>query len=153
MSDIEVDVQYAVPLAGEPTVAQVTAWVEAALAGRRTRAELTVRVVGEEEMAGFNRHYRHREGPTNVLSFPYDERPELAIPLLGDIVVCAPVVAREAAEQDKRYHDHFAHMVVHGTLHLIGYDHMDPADARVMEDLEIAVLAGLSVADPYREAG
>lgn len=100
-------------------------------------------------MTTLNRDYRGKSGPTNVLSFPADLPPELALPLLGDIVVCAPVVAREAAEQGKPLAAHWAHMAVHGCLHLLGHDHVEEADAVAMETLESTILAQLGFPCPY----
>ncbi|MFA5531181.1 MAG: rRNA maturation RNase YbeY [Thiohalomonadaceae bacterium] len=134
---------------GVPTEVLVRRWVEAALAGRRSEAELTVRVVDEDESAELNGLYRKKQGPTNVLSFPFEAPPGLDLPLLGDIVICAPVVAREAGEQGKTSEAHWAHMVVHGTLHLLGYDHLEPGEAEEMEALETTVLAGLGYPNPY----
>ena len=153
---IEVDVQYGDDLpdaqcAGMPTAQQITTWVEAALAGLRAEAQLTVRIVSSEEGAALNQTYRHKQGPTNVLSFAVDDADDLPVPLLGDIVICAPVVEREAHEQNKEAVAHWAHMVVHGTLHLLGYDHMDDTQAQEMESLEIQVLARLGFPDPYCE--
>lgn len=122
--------------------------VAAALAGRRDQAELCLRLVDEAESAALNHRYRGRSGPTNVLSFPCDA----ALPdchLLGDLVICAPLVAREARAQDKAVADHWAHLTIHGVLHLLGYDHVEDADADIMENEERAVLAGLGIADPY----
>jgi probable rRNA maturation factor len=151
---VELDYQLAVE-SGEPGAdvvpgePQVRAWVETVLAGRRDHAELTVRIVGAEESAELNGTYRKKQGPTNVLSFPFEVPPGLELSLLGDIVVCAPVVAREAAEQGKPAEAHWAHMVVHGTLHLLGYDHIEPGEAQVMESLETAILADLGYPNPY----
>jgi probable rRNA maturation factor len=111
--------------------------------GRRT-GEVTLRIVGPAESRALNRRYRKKDKPTNVLSFPYDDPG-----LLGDIVICAAVVNREAREQGKRREAHWAHMVVHGVLHLLGFDHIRPADAKVMERRERAILARLSFPDPY----
>jgi probable rRNA maturation factor len=146
---IDLDLQIASDASGLPAEDDFRRWVEAALAGRRGEAELTVRVVDEAESAELNGTYRHKQGPTNVLSFPFAAPPGVALPLLGDIVICAPVVAREAAEQGKAAAAHWAHMTVHGCLHLLGYDHIDPAEAEIMESLERDVLSGLGYADPY----
>lgn len=124
-------------------------WVGAALAGRRETAELTVRIVDEAEGRALNARWRGRDYATNVLSFPAELPPGVALPLLGDLVVCAPVVAREAAEQGKAETDHWAHLVVHGTLHLLGFDHERETDAALMEGLERELLAGLGIGDPY----
>lgn len=147
-----VAVQRAVRPAWLPHAAAIRAWAAAA-AGAGRDGEMTVRIVGEPESAALNERYRAKAGPTNVLSFPSD----VAEPLpggepapLGDIVVCASVVEREALEQGKTLEAHFAHLVVHGTLHLVGYDHLDDADARVMEGREREVLAGFGFGDPYR---
>ncbi len=126
-------------------------WISAALAGRMPgdTAELCLRLVDEREMAALNRDYRGKDCPTNVLSFPADLPPELQLPLLGDIVICAPVIAREAAEQGKSPTAHWAHMAVHGCLHLLGHDHIDEADAVAMETLETTILAQLGFPCPY----
>ena len=126
-------------------------WASAAVGAGRS-GEITIRIVGEAESAELNERYRGRTGPTNVLSFPAEIDGPLpdgeSLPL-GDIVVCAPLVEREAAEQGKALEAHFAHLVVHGALHLVGYDHEDDADAEVMEGRERQVLAGFGFADPY----
>ena len=110
---------------------------------------MTVRVVDEAEGAALNERYRGRSGPTNVLAFTFDA-PELpSLRILGDVVVCAPVAAREARESSKRLDAHWAHLVVHGTLHLLGYDHEEPRSAREMEAIEREVLGGLGYSDPY----
>ncbi len=148
---IELDVQRAVEGAEIPSNDALERWVEAAMQGQRAEAELTIRIVDEVESAELNTQYRHKPGSTNVLSFPFDCPPEVELNLLGDMVICAPVVAREAAEQGKRLEDHWAHMVVHGTLHLLGFDHIDAADAEEMESLEIDVLEKMGICNPYRE--
>jgi probable rRNA maturation factor len=134
-----------------PDVTHIQQWVAAALAqgGCGEDAELTVRIVGEDEMRELNLRYRGKPGTTNVLSFPADLPPELQLPLLGDIVICAPVVVREAREQHKSTTAHWAHMVVHGTLHLQGYDHQDDTEAAAMEQLETTILDTLHFASPY----
>ncbi|RRQ23029.1 rRNA maturation RNase YbeY [Thiohalobacter thiocyanaticus] len=135
-----------------PSAVDFQRWAEAAWRGE-AGAELTLRLVDEAESAGLNRTYRGKSGPTNVLSFPVDagDLPGLELPLLGDLVICAPVVAREAAEQDKTAEAHWAHMVVHGMLHLQGYDHLEPAQAVEMESLETDILRRLGYPDPYGE--
>lgn len=145
------DVQYGANTEHVPSPAQLRTWARAALAGRREAGELTVRIVGEAEGAELNARYRGRRGPTNVLSFPYEGVPGVDLPLLGDIVICAPVVRREAAEQGKPEPAHWAHMVVHGTLHLLGHDHIEAEEARAMETMERQILAGLGYPDPYRD--
>lgn len=126
-------------------------WVQAALqvARRRRASELAIRIVDAAEGRELNHQYRGRDYATNVLSFPADLPPGLRLPLLGDLIICAPIVAREAAEQGKPLRDHYAHMTVHGVLHLLGYDHMVDDEAERMEALERRALAGLGIADPY----
>jgi probable rRNA maturation factor len=128
-----------------PGPATLRRW--ARLAAGRRRGELGIRVVGSGESRELNERWRGRGKPTNVLSFP--AAPSLRGRQIGDIVVCAPVVAREARAQGKPLRSHWAHMVVHGTLHLVGFDHERPADARRMEGRERALLRRLGVADPY----
>lgn len=132
-----------------PDDAAFARWVSAALAGRREAAAVSVRVVDAEEGRALNAQWRGRDAPTNVLSFPAELPEELGLPLLGDLVLCVPVVRREAAEQGKAEADHWAHLVVHGVLHLLGMDHQEDAEAEVMEAAEREVLAGLGIADPY----
>ncbi|MEZ5503505.1 MAG: rRNA maturation RNase YbeY [Halioglobus sp.] len=126
-------------------------WITAALAGRtaQEQPEVCVRLVDTDEMATLNATYRGKAGPTNVLSFPASLPPELGIPLLGDIVICAPVVRAEAAQQGKSPDAHWAHMTVHGTLHLLGYDHLHEEEAAIMEALESAILNELNFTCPY----
>jgi probable rRNA maturation factor len=147
---VAVAVQRATRAAGVPPTARLTRWALAALE-RKARGELTVRVVGRGESAALNARYRGARGPTNVLSFLSDPAAVKARELLplGDVVICASVVAREAREQGKALAAHWAHMVVHGTLHLQGYDHENARDAAEMEARERALLAGLGFPDPY----
>jgi probable rRNA maturation factor len=151
--EADVSVSYATARAGVPSAASFRKWVGAALAGRAAPASIAIRIVGSEEGRELNRQYRGKDYATNVLSFPA-ERPEglpdeVQLPDLGDLVICAEVVAREAAEQAKRPVDHFAHLTVHGVLHLLGWDHLEDAEAEAMEARERDVLAGLGIADPY----
>ncbi|HEY9149060.1 MAG TPA: rRNA maturation RNase YbeY [Gammaproteobacteria bacterium] len=146
---IDLDLQVAVDAPELPDETAIRRWVEAALAGRRDEAQLTVRITDEAEISELNRSYRGKDKPTNVLSFPFEAPPGVELPLLGDIIVCAAVVAREALEQGKPPEAHWAHMVIHGTLHLLGYDHIEEAEAAEMEGLEIKLLAGLGYANPY----
>ena len=113
--------------------------------------ELTIRFVDEKESAELNKQYRNKKGPTNILSFPFEVPAEIELNLLGDLVICSDIVKREAVEQNKQELAHWAHMVVHGTLHLLGYDHLTDAEADVMEDKEIKILSQLGYTDPYRE--
>ncbi len=151
MSTTTVHVGYAVPRTGIPAAASFRRWVDAALRGakRRKTTELSIRIVDTSEGRALNRDYRGKDYATNVLSFEAELPPGLKLPLIGDLAICAPVVAREAAEQGKRERDHWAHLTVHGVLHLLGYDHIEDADAEVMEALETRVLADLGIADPY----
>ena len=137
-----------------PAAVSFRKWVAAALEGRIREADLAVRVVGAKEGRALNRHYRGKDCATNVLSFPA-ELPagvDLPMPLLGDLVICAPVVLKEAKEQRKAANAHFAHLTVHGVLHLLGLDHDDEREAEAMELLEREILAGLGYADPYTDA-
>ncbi len=148
--ELEVDLQVACdPQPGLPSERQLPNWASAALAKRRDQAELTIRLVDEQESQALNRDYRGKDAPTNVLSFPADLPPELELPLLGDLVICRQVVEREAREQGKAVSDHWAHMVIHGTLHLLGFDHIDDDEAEEMESLETALLKQLNINNPY----
>jgi len=160
--DLELDYQIALPeqvkrRAGEmlddglPTDLQIREWVSAVLVQTdyQGAAQLTVRVVGNEEMTQLNQTYRHKDGATNVLSFPFEAPEQVPLPLLGDVVICAPVVEQEARQQHKTSMQHWAHMVVHGVLHLLGYDHITEAQAEQMEQLEIMILSRLGYANPY----
>lgn len=146
---IEVAVQYATDWPDLPDENQLKLWVKAALKGLKENAVLTIRIVDEDEGTQLNEQWRKSQGPTNVLSFTHEGEPEIAPDLLGDIVVCAPVVAREAKEQNKDIDAHWAHMVVHGVLHLNGFDHIKPEDADTMENLEIKILEELNYNNPY----
>ncbi len=141
---LSLSVQYASTAEGLPTRPQLRRWAMAAL---RQSAEVTLRVVDEEEGRELNQGYRGKDYATNVLTFVYDDIP--AAGLSGDIVLCAPVVAREASEQRKTLDAHFAHLVVHAILHLQGYEHEDEREASEMENLETAIMAKLGYADPY----
>ena len=143
------DVQYAAKQSNLPDRAQITRWVEIALAGQRSEAELTVRIVGEEEGRELNERWRGGNDATNVLSFPAGDEQDIVPELLGDIVICAPVVSRESAAQGKTEEAHWAHLVIHGVLHLLGFDHTDEQDAEVMEALEIEKLKQLGYGNPY----
>ena len=137
-----------------PQQAELEAWVAAVLARfpGETRHEVTIRFVDSEEGRTLNYDYRGYDKTTNVLSFPFESPPGVTLPLLGDLVLCHPVVANEAREQAKRLQDHYAHLVVHGMLHLLGYDHVEDAEAEEMEELEREILARLAIADPYQPA-
>ena len=155
---VQVDVQNACDDATVPEVPIVESWIESAVvaAGIDVDTEVSVRVVSPEEVYALNSKYRGKDKPTNVLSFPAgkvaglpDDMPQL----LGDIVVCAQVVRDEAREQGKAVADHWAHMLVHGTLHLIGFDHETDSEAAEMEALETRILSDQGLADPYGASG
>ncbi len=139
-----------------PTVAEIRAWASAALGRRGAGAELAVRIVRAAESKRLNAHYRGRNQPTNVLSFPVpelpatDAGPQGAPRPLGDLVICASVVRDEARQQHKAIKAHWAHLVIHGALHLLGYDHERDAEARRMERREVAVLKRFGITNPYR---
>lgn len=150
---LDVAINYAVPRTGIPAAVSFRKWVAAALDSRIREADLAIRIVGDKEGRSLNNHYRGKDYATNVLSFPA-ERPEglpagVKLPLLGDLVICAPVVAREAREQKKPLVAHYAHLTVHGALHLLGWDHGDDREAECMEQLERDILATLGITDPY----
>jgi len=154
--DLELDLQVVADGVWVPSRAQLERFSAAALDGRRERAELTIRVVDEQESRALNLRYRGQDKPTNVLSFPFEPPPGIAqdspvVDLLGDLVICAGLVQREALDQGKETLAHWAHLVVHGILHLIDYDHLGEAEAAEMEGLETAVLQGLGFPPPYEE--
>ena len=134
---------------GLPTVEQIEQWATAAVQPQSDEVEMTVRIVDEAESHELNLNYRGKDRPTNVLSFPFECPDEVELPLLGDLVICRQVVEREAQEQDKPVMAHWAHMVVHGSLHLLGYDHIEDDEAEKMESLETQIMTGLGFADPY----
>lgn len=147
---IELDLQVASDAGRLPAEADFQAWCALALRQRSADSELTIRLVDEAEGRELNRTWRGKDYATNVLSFPADVPDELLdIPLLGDLVICVPVVEREAVEQGKTQEAHWAHLVIHGCLHLLGYDHIDDEEAEEMESLERILLAELGHPDPY----
>lgn len=151
MTQLDLSVGYAMARKRLPSSPSFHRWVEAALKGARRRkpAELAIRIVDTDEGRALNAQYRGKDYATNVLSFPAELPPGIDLPLIGDLVICAPVVAREAAEQGKPAASHWAHMTVHGVLHLLGHDHIVEAEAERMEALETRILAGLGIPDPY----
>ncbi|MCI0399753.1 MAG: rRNA maturation RNase YbeY [Gammaproteobacteria bacterium] len=146
---VEVDVQYAINADGLPSVSEIETWVNATVRGHRENVQMTVRIVDEKEGTELNERWRRSQGPTNVLSFPCEDLEGIAADLLGDVIICAPVVEREAQEQGKSVMAHWTHLVIHGTLHLLGYDHIDEDRAREMEALETRILDALGYPDPY----
>jgi probable rRNA maturation factor len=148
---VDLELQRVCLVDNEPSLHQFELWVETVLADQLRDIELVIRIVDEPESAALNEQYRHKSGPTNVLSFPVELPMGIETPLLGDLVICAPVVVREANEQKKRVSDHWAHLVIHGVLHLLGFDHIEDQQAACMEAKEIAVLQKLSINNPYIE--
>jgi len=157
---IELQLQFASQSEQLPTTDTMQRWLHLAFPDQ-THAEVGIRIVDREESAQLNQTYRHKQGATNVLSFPFespdlpddsDEDDESLDDFIGDLVICAPVVEQQAKEQSKELAAHWAHMIVHGVLHLQGYDHIEPAEAEQMEALERTILANLGFPDPYLEA-
>jgi probable rRNA maturation factor len=146
---IRVDLHNASTARRVPGEDEFRRWAEAA--AQRENAEVSIRIVDEAESAELNQSYRHKSGPTNVLSFPFEVPEGVPNELLGDLVICAGVVEREAEAQNKSAEAHWAHMVVHGMLHLQGYDHIEDGEAEAMEAEEIAILAHLGFPNPYEE--
>ena len=150
MGSIFVDLQVATEnIEGLPTEEQIVQWATAAVQPEGDEIEMTVRIVDEAESHELNLTYRGKDRPTNVLSFPFECPDQVELPLLGDLVICRQVVEREAAEQEKPLMAHWAHMVVHGSLHLLGYDHIEDNEAEEMESLETQIMKGLGFDDPY----
>lgn len=150
MGRIFVDLQIATEnIEGLPTEEQIVQWATAAVQPEGDEVEMTVRIVDEAESHELNLTYRGKDRSTNVLSFPFECPDEVELPLLGDLVICRQVVEREAAEQEKPLMAHWAHMVVHGSLHLLGYDHIEDDEAEEMESLETQIMQGLGFDDPY----
>ncbi|MDX1695139.1 MAG: rRNA maturation RNase YbeY [Ketobacteraceae bacterium] len=155
MATLELDVQIASDDDDVPEPGQLEQWILSALDQGRFQAdedlpvEMTVRIVDSEESRQLNHTYRQKNQPTNVLSFPFDSPAGVPLQLLGDLVICAPVVRQEAREQHKSLESHWAHMVIHGTLHLLGYDHIKEEDASTMEALETDIMEREGYSDPY----
>jgi len=150
MANLELDLQIATQESdGLPSFEDFSRWVHVALPTIGDDFEVTVRLVDEEESHALNKEYRGKDKSTNVLSFPFEAPMELDVPLLGDLVICTQVVNREAKEQHKPLLDHWAHLTIHGILHLRGYDHIDDDEADEMEALEVQLLASLDIPDPY----
>ncbi|CAH8220725.1 rRNA maturation RNase YbeY [Vibrio aestuarianus] len=147
---IELDLQLAVESEqGLPTFNDFSQWLNKAVTPFQTQAEVTIRVVDVQESQQLNREYRGKDKPTNVLSFPFEAPPGMEIDLLGDLVICRQVVEQEAQEQNKPLMAHWAHMVVHGSLHLLGYDHIEDDEAEEMESLETEIMLDMGFEDPY----
>lgn len=147
---IELDLQLAVEDEnGLPIFDDIHLWLSSAVTQFQPQAEVTIRLVDEEESHQLNHDYRGKDKPTNVLSFPFEAPPGIELDLLGDLIICRQVVEREAIEQNKPLMAHWAHMVVHGSLHLLGYDHIEDDEAEEMESLETEIMQGMGFKDPY----
>lgn len=146
---ISLDLQLASATKDLPDEALFLKWLHAAIIPFQDEAEVTIRIVDNDESQQLNHQYRGKDKPTNVLSFPFQNPPGVELSLLGDLVICAPVVEQEATEQHKTAEAHWAHMVVHGCLHLLGFDHINDADAEQMEAEEIQILQQLGFNNPY----
>jgi probable rRNA maturation factor len=151
--NIDLDLQIASHTAEDiPVLNDFLQWVTLVLKNYyKQDAELTIRIVNEIEMAHLNEDFRGKSGTTNVLTFPFEPHPNLQLPILGDIVICAPVITREAKEQDKELRSHWAHITIHGCLHLLGFDHIDEKEAEEMESIEINLMHQLGFSNPYGE--
>jgi len=150
MSAVILDLQLACEqTSGLPDEAAFQRWLEAAVTPFQPESEVTIRLVDEAESHELNLTYRGKDKPTNVLSFPFEAPPGIELPLLGDLIICRQVVEQEADEQGKSVEAHWAHMVVHGTLHLLGYDHIEDEEAEEMEALETEIMLALGYPDPY----
>jgi len=146
---IKIEIQYATEINDLPEEGLIKKWVNSSLNGYIENAELTIRIVDKAEGAQLNEKWRNAQGPTNVLSFLYSDLNETTKSIQGDIVICAPLILREAAEQKKSIDAHWAHIIVHGILHLLGYDHDNENDVNEMESLETSILGKLKISDPY----
>lgn len=144
---IKAEIQYAVNFSDIPTKEQFQSW--AAAIESTNDQEVTIRIVDEAEITELNNVYRKKPQATNVLAFPADIPAEIELPLIGDIAICAPIVAQQAAEQGKSVVSHWAHLTLHGILHLQGYDHIDDAEAKIMENLEVQLMSKLGFPNPY----
>lgn len=150
-----VDVQIACTPTELPSEAQFQLWIDTALAEVSSKPnqdfELTIRLVNNEESQQLNNQYRGKDKPTNVLSFPFEVPDGIELNLLGDLIICIEVMKQEAQQQNKALFDHWAHLVIHGCLHLLGFDHISDSEALEMESLEVAILQKLGIDDPYVE--
>lgn len=146
-----VDLQIATSMENIPSQKQIAHWVTTAVQNFQTRAEITIRIVTAEESRILNNTYRNKNNPTNVLSFPFESPIDLDVPLLGDLVICKAIVEKEAREQQKPLLNHWAHLIVHGILHLLGYDHIESTHAAEMETLEINIMKSLGFTNPYQD--
>jgi probable rRNA maturation factor len=145
------EIQLATSYADYPSEQQFQLWVDTVLQEDDQDSEIVIRLVDDQESAELNQQYRHKQGPTNILSFPFEAPDGFDTDLLGDLVICAPLISLEAQQQNKQLFDHWAHITIHGVLHLLGYDHIDDAEAEEMEALEIKILSRLNINNPYLE--
>ncbi len=145
------DIQIATEATDYPTEQQFQQWVDAVLTDQSVDSEIVIRLVDDTESAELNQQYRHKSGSTNILSFPFDAPEGIDMDLLGDLVMCAPLIAEEARQQNKLLLHHWAHITIHGVLHLLGYNHIEDDEAEEMESLEINILNKLNIANPYQE--
>lgn len=146
-----VDIQIVSHSDNLPSKEQFQFWIDAVLTDNSEDSEIVIRIIDETEMIQFNEQYRNKEGSTNILSFPFHPPDEIESKLLGDLLICAPIVEKEALLQHKKVEHHWAHMTIHGLLHLLGYDHIDNAEAEKMEALEIKLLKTIKITNPYEE--
>ncbi len=145
------DLQIVAPMNNLPSSEQLQLWVDKALANYQKDSEIVIRIVDDAESAELNQQFRNKSGSTNILSFPFQAPEGVELDLLGDLVICAPLLEKQALQQKKHLHDHWAHIVVHGVLHLLGYDHIEEDQAEQMESLEVKILKELDIKDPYQE--
>lgn len=146
---IKINLQTAYSKNDMPTLNDFKKWASETLRGRTNKNELTIRIVDEQESEQLNKQYRLKSGPTNILSFPYEDLPNVKNNLIGDLVICAPLVEQEANKYKKTSQAHWAHLTIHGCLHLLGYDHIKESDSQLMESVEISLLKKLGFKDPY----
>ncbi|MFI3218934.1 MAG: rRNA maturation RNase YbeY [Methylococcales bacterium] len=149
MNNVEIQIIFTSP--EQPSEAQIQLWIDTALTDIQRDTEIVVRIVDEQESAELNETYRHKQGATNILSFPVEIPEGIDLNLLGDLVICAPVLEKEAQQQGKILAHHWAHIIIHGVLHLLGYDHLDDEQAEEMENKEIILLQKLNIPNPYEQ--
>ncbi|MFA6037508.1 MAG: rRNA maturation RNase YbeY [Legionellales bacterium] len=149
--EITVDIEHHIEHPDCPSDEQIIEWVKLALSQQKQDTEISIILIDDQEMSELNETYRHKKGPTNVLSFPFEKPEGLELSLLGDLAICVPQMLREAQEQHKPVYAHFAHLTIHGCLHLLGYDHIDTKSAEEMEQLEINLLKQINIPNPYQE--
>ena len=149
MNNVEIQIIFTSP--EQPSEAQIQLWIDTALTDIQRDTEIVVRIVDEQESAELNETYRHKQGATNILSFPVEIPEGIDLNLFGDLVICAPVLEKEAQQQGKILAHHWAHIIIHGVLHLLGYDHLDDEQAEEMESKEITLLQKLNIPNPYEQ--